>query len=73
MPSEVIKWAGTTLCLAGIGLTAFNVYPMNLLLGLVGSVLWALAGVLQKDPPLFIVEFVAVVMYAAGVVNWLVT
>lgn len=64
----IIKWLGTILCLAGIGLTSFNVYPINILLSLVGSVLWTFAGWAQKDMPLFLVELVAVIFYVAGVI-----
>ena len=64
---EVIKWSGTILCLIGIALTSFNIYPINIYLGFIGSSLWAYAGYKQKDYALFLVEFVAVVMYGAGV------
>lgn len=63
----LIKWLGTIICLLGIGLTSFNYYPSNIYFGLIGSALWAFAGITQKDYALFLVEFVAVVMYAAGV------
>lgn len=66
-----IKWAGTFLCLTGIALTSFNVYPINIVLSLIGSALWTWAGWVQKDMPLFLVEFVAVAMYAAGVITLL--
>ena len=65
----MIKWAGTILCLAGIGLTSFNIYPLNILLSLVGSALWTWAGWRQKDIPLFLVEAVAVAFYAAGFIS----
>jgi hypothetical protein len=65
---EVIKWTGTILCLIGIALTSFNIYPINIYLGFIGSALWAYAGYKQKDYALFLVEFVAVVMYAMGVI-----
>jgi hypothetical protein len=63
-----VKWAGTLLCLIGIALTSFNVYPANIVLSLIGSVLWTWAGWAQKDTPLFLVEVVAVVFYLAGIV-----
>jgi hypothetical protein len=66
----MIKWAGTILCLIGIALTSFNIYPLNLALGLVGSALWTIAGFIQRDPPLYIVEAVAVGMYLAGLITW---
>jgi hypothetical protein len=65
---KAIKWLGTALCLLGISLTAFNIYPVNIVLGLVGSGLWAVAGWLQRDTPLVLVEAAAVALYAAGIV-----
>ena len=65
---KYIKWLGTILCLIGIALTSFNIYPINIVLGLIGSALWTWAGWAQKDMPLFLVEAVAVVMYMAGVI-----
>ncbi len=67
---SMIKWSGTILCLIGIALTSFNVYPLNILFGLVGSGLWTYAGVLQRDIPLILVEVVAVALYFAGVVSY---
>ena len=67
-----IKWSGTTLCLIGIGLTSLNVYPLNLLFGLIGSALWTLAGILQQDAPLVLVELVAAVMYLLGIMVYII-
>lgn len=64
--SGLIKWLGTILCLAGIGLTSFNIYPLNITLSLIGSALWTWAGWKQKDMALFLVEAVAVAFYMAG-------
>jgi hypothetical protein len=65
----IIKCLGTILCLAGIGLTSFNIYPINIVLSLIGSVLWTFAGWAQKDTPLFLVELVAVIFYIAGIIT----
>ena len=67
----MIKWAGTILCLIGIGLTSFNIYPLNIFLSLIGSALWTVAGWIQRDTPLVLVEAVAVAFYLAGVFNYL--
>ena len=66
---NALKWSGTILCLIGIGLTSFNIYPVNIFLSLVGSALWMAAGIIQHDTPLALVEGVAVVFYALGVLN----
>ena len=65
------KWFATCLCLAGIALTSFNIYPLNIILSGVGSALWAWAGWKQRDNPLLIVELVAVVFYISGMISWM--
>lgn len=67
-----IKWWGTILCLIGIALTSFNVYPLNILFGFVGSGLWTLAGYMQDDTPLMVVEAVATVLYLVGILSFVV-
>jgi hypothetical protein len=62
----MIRWSGTVLCLIGIALTSLNIYPINLLFGLVGSFLWTVQGYLYRDNALLVVELVAVLMYMAG-------
>jgi hypothetical protein len=45
------------------------VYPINIVLSLIGSALWTFAGWAQKDTPLFLVELVAVIFYVAGIIT----
>ena len=65
---NAFKWTGTGICLLSILLTALNIYPANLILGFIGSTMWAIAGYALDDTPLFVVEAVAVVFYAGGIV-----
>ena len=67
------KWTGTGICLLSILLTALNIYPANLILGFIGSTMWAIAGYALDDTPLFVVEAVAVVFYAGGLVVYVAT
>lgn len=69
----VLKWGGTILCLIGIALTSVNHYPLNIVISLVGSSLWMIAGMVQRDMPLFLVEAVAAALYFAGFAGWLLT
>lgn len=66
-----MKWTGTILCLIGIGMTSLNIYPLNLLFGLIGSFLWTVVGLSAKDHALFVVEAVAVAMYLGGIIKFL--
>lgn len=68
----LMKWLGTVLCLIGIALTSFNIYPANILFGMVGSGIWTLAGVLQNDAPLVLVEAVATILYLFGVIVYII-
>lgn len=76
MPNQhgllLIKWSGTLLCLIGIALTSFNIYPANIVFGLIGSGLWTYAGVVQNDAPLVLVEAVATVLYFIGVIVYII-
>ena len=72
MQLSSLKWYGTTLCLIGIALTSFNVYPLNILFGLIGSGMWTVAGYIQDDTPLVLVEAVATALYAFGLIAYIV-
>lgn len=76
MPNQhsvlLIKWLGTTLCLIGIALTSFNIFPANIVFGLIGSGLWTIAGILQNDAPLVLVEAVATVLYLFGIILYII-
>jgi hypothetical protein len=65
----MIRWSGTVLCLIGIALTSLNIFPLNLVFGLVGSFLWTVQGYLYRDNALLIVELVATIIYIAGILK----
>jgi hypothetical protein len=65
----MIRWTGTILCLIGIALTSLNIYPLNLIFGLIGSFLWTVQGYIYRDNALLLVELVAVLIYLAGIVK----
>jgi ABC-type microcin C transport system permease subunit YejB len=68
----LIKWLGTVLCLIGIALTSFNIYPANIVFGLIGSGLWTWAGIVQKDSPLVLVESAATILYLFGIILYII-
>lgn len=68
-----IKWLGTILCTAGISLTSFNVYPLNIFVMFVGTGIWFVAGTLQKDWPLASGELISLVLYGSGIAFFLFT
>lgn len=62
------KWIGTALCTIGIALTSFNIYPLNIFVMFVGTMIWFIVGSLQKDWPLATGELISVVLYFLGIV-----
>lgn len=66
----MIKWLGTITYLIGMVLTAFNIFPLNLIFSAIGGILWCIAGVIAKDKPLVIVELASAMIYLAGLIHW---
>ena len=56
------------LCTVGIALTSFNVFPLNITVMFVGTAIWCVAGMLQRDWPLASGELISLTLYAAGLV-----
>lgn len=66
------KWLGTVLCTIGIALTSFNIYPLNIFVMFVGTMIWFIVGTLQKDWPLATGELISVVLYFSGILFFII-
>jgi len=66
----MIKWLGTITYLIGMVLTAFNIFPLNLVFSAVGGTLWCIAGFIAKDKPLILVEMASAMIYLIGLIHW---
>ena len=62
----IIEWASTIILIAGVALTSFNIYPVNLWVSFVGNAGWLLLGWMWKKWSLFIVEAVITAIYIIG-------
>lgn len=65
-----MRWTGTVLYLIGMVLTAFNIYPANLVFGALGGAFWCAVGVRSRDVPLWVVEAAAAAIYLAGILRY---
>lgn len=63
----IIEWLSTVTLIAGVALTSFNIYPLNLWVSLLGNVGWLLLGWMWKKWSLFIVELVITAIYIVGI------
>jgi len=66
--TDLIKWAGTVATAVGVALTAFDVSPLNKLVGLLGSIGWFWAGYRMREPSLYLLNALFVVLYLVGFV-----
>jgi hypothetical protein len=67
---RITRWAGTATYMVGMLLTALNIFPLNLIFGAMGGVLWCMVGIQWKDRALIIVEAASALIYLAGLVKW---
>jgi hypothetical protein len=68
---KLTKWLGTISYLIGMTLTAFNIYPINIVMSTIGALLWTHAAWVTKDKPLLMLEIVTIVVYGVGFTNFL--
>lgn len=66
----MIRWIGTVTYLISMFLTALNIYPLNLVFGAIGGILWCLAGIQYKDKALILVEAASATIYLFGLILW---
>ena len=69
---QYTRWLGTSCYLVGMMLTSFNIFPLNLIFGLLGGVLWTIVGFDYKDKALVTVEVASALIYGIGLVRWLI-
>ena len=63
----ILEWASTVILLAGVALTSFNIFPLNLWVCLAANAGWAVVGVVWKKWSLLIVQIVVTIIYVAGI------
>lgn len=65
----IMEWLSTATLIAGVALTSFNIYPLNLWVSLVGNAGWMLLGYIWRKWSLFTLEAVISAIYIVGIYN----
>jgi hypothetical protein len=63
------EWFCTILLIAGVVLTSFNIYPLNLYVLLVGNFVWMILAWIWKKYSLLVVQTVITLIYVVGIAN----
>lgn len=64
-----LEWISTLILIAGVVLTSFNIYPLNIWLSLAGNAGWLALGYIWRKWSLFTVELIIVIIYIGGIYN----
>ena len=63
-----LKWVATAVIVLATLANAFDIVPLNKILFLLGSVLWAWVGVLWRQPSLWILNAFCGLLYIIGLI-----
>lgn len=67
----MLRWSGTAFYMIGMLMTAFNIFPLNLIFGAIGGIIWCLVGFTYRDKALISVEAASAGIYLMGLFLWL--
>ena len=65
----VLEWLSTALVIIGACLTAWNIYPLNIMFQFVGNVGWFAVGYMWRKWSLMTIQAVISVIYIAGLIS----
>ena len=68
-PYQALAWVGTIGLIIGASMTAFNIYPLNILVIIVANGIWLVAGILWKEPSVWGLNFFMVAVYLIGAIK----
>lgn len=66
----LLEWGSTTLIIASVVLTSFNIYPLNVWVAFAGNFGWIAIGYLWKKLSLIIISVAISAIYVVGLVNF---
>lgn len=64
---EILKWLGTACVILAAACRAFEFHTADLILSIVGALVWAYAAVKMKDKPLMVVNGFITAILLVGV------
>jgi len=63
-----LEWISTTLLIIGSILSAYNIYPLNIVMSMLGNIGWVWCGFRMKKPSLWFVSIILTAIYFSGIV-----
>ena len=66
------KWASSLVIIAGMALTASNIYPLNMYMQLVGIIGWLVVALAWHDRSLIMLNTIAALIFTSGIISSLI-
>ena len=63
------EWVSTIILIVGVTLTAYNIYPWNVWLSILGNFGWFIVGWMWKKYSLMIIQIIITIIYFMGVLK----
>jgi hypothetical protein len=63
------KWVSSVVIIAGMALTASNIYPLNMYMHLAGIIGWLVVSVAWHDRSLIMLNVVAAFIFINGIIS----
>jgi len=63
-----VKWSATVFALITVYLTSHDFVPLNKYFGILTAFLWLWLGVLWKQPSMWLLNIIMLVMYLSGII-----
>jgi hypothetical protein len=65
----IFEWLSTGILIIGVALTAYNIYPLNVWISLLGNFGWLIVAILWRKWSLGIVQIILTAIYIAGLLS----
>lgn len=69
--SKVIGWLANIITVAGVVLSSYDIYPLNIAMLALAGVFWVITGIIWRKPELWTLNAIICVIYLSGLVRWL--
>ena len=65
-----LEWASTVILIIGVGLTSFNIFPLNNYVSFVGNMGWTAVAIIWRKWSLLSVQLIISIIYIIGTIDY---
>jgi hypothetical protein len=65
-----IKWVSSVILIIGMILTSNNIFPLNLILHIIGIGGWLVVSMMWNDRALIVINSIGLMIYINGLLQW---